>query len=111
MSVERSTNYKVEVDLTEEEYALLYLLVNAPENAILGALKLDRIPNGAGTRLFVKIRGEKSAGQAYFRKLLNEESPTKASPNLASLPQQDLSEIDLRSQNTPEGWVTPDLVG
>ena len=39
MSVERSTNYKVEVDLTEEEYALLYLLVNAPENAILGGFE------------------------------------------------------------------------
>ena len=39
MSVERSTNYKVEVDLTEEEYALLCLLVNAPENAILGGFE------------------------------------------------------------------------
>tara|TARA_R110000851_G_scaffold224686_1_gene377534 strand:- start:1582 stop:1818 length:237 start_codon:yes stop_codon:yes gene_type:complete len=58
MATVETTTYRVELDLTEEEYALLYLMLNQPTTKIskLLSLSCQKDINGISYALWGKVR-------------------------------------------------------
>lgn len=55
MPIERTTNYNVTLELSEREFALLYLLVNQNTGKIKENLGLGKLSNEIGVALFNKL--------------------------------------------------------